>query len=266
MVVEQQRAATEEELHEDGLVGHLTDLRNSVVWSLAVLAVAFFALFPFAEEIYTMFATPLLAVLPEGSELIAIGVLSPFLVPLKVVLFCAFCVTLPHTLYQVWRFVAPGLYKREKGIAAPLVVSSTLLFFLGLAFAYVLVFRLVFTFIVQYAPASISVMPDVQSHLSFALLLFLTFGIAFEVPIAVFILVRSGIVEIATLRRSRRYVIVGAFVAAAIATPPDVISQFMLALPVWLLYEIGIQVSVWFPPAAREEEDNDGAASLGKET
>lgn len=243
-----------EDLHEDGLVGHLIDLRNSVVYALIVFAVAFFAMFPFADQIYDYFSKPLLAVLQQKQgELIATGIIGPFIVPLKVVAFCAFCVTLPHTLFQLWRFVAPGLYRKEKGFALPLVVSSTLLFFLGMAFAYLLVFKVVFTFISEFAPDSIRIMPDVQAHLDFTLLLFLIFGISFEVPVAVFLLVRAGIVEIPGLKKARSYVIVGAFIIAAIITPPDVISQFMLALPVWLLYEIGIQVAQLFPPPPEED-------------
>lgn len=253
---EEQPVATEK-LHEDGIVGHLVDLRNSAVWSLIVFAVAFMGMFPFAEEIYNAFVAPLLAKLPENAELIATGLLGPFVVPLKVVAFCAFCVTLPHTLFQLWRFVAPGLYRKEKGFAMPVVISSTLLFFLGASFAYLLVFKVVFEFIFNFAPTSIRIMPDVQNHLDFALLMFLIFGVAFEVPVVVFLLVRGGIVDIAALRKARSYVIAGAFVVAAIITPPDVISQFMLALPVWLLYEIGIQVAQFFPPPKSDDDDDE---------
>lgn len=259
--------ATEEELHSDGLIGHLTDLRNSVLKALLAVAAAFFALVSFSEEIYHRFAGPLLAELPDGGALIATGVITPFLVPLKVTFLAAFCVVLPYVLYQAWRFVAPGLYRNERRLVLPLVVTSTLLFYLGMAFAYLLVFRVVFSFIVSFAPDSVAVMPDVQNHLRFAMTVFLTFGLAFEVPVAVFILVRGGVLEIAALRRARPYVIAGAFVTAAIITPPDVISQFMLALPVWLLYEVGILVSLLLPgkPDEEGEEAADGPAKEADE-
>ncbi len=258
--------ATEEELHSDGLIGHLTDLRNSVLKALLAVAAVFFALVPFAEEIYVRFAGPLLAELPVGGALIATGVITPFLVPLKVTFLVAFCVALPYVLYQVWRFVAPGLYRNERRLVLPLVVTSTLLFYVGMAFAYLLVFRVVFSFIVSFAPDTVAVMPDVQNHLRFATTVFLTFGVAFEVPVAVFILVRAGVLEIAALRRARPYVIAGAFVTAAIITPPDVVSQFMLALPVWLLYEVGILVALLLPSRSEEEEDAaDGPAKEADE-
>ena len=239
----QPEPADEEKLHEDGLIGHLVDLRSCLLRALLAVGVLFFALFAFHEQIYDWFTRPLISQLPGGSELIATDVLGGFLVPAKVVLFCAFCLALPYVLYQAWSFVAPGLYRRERGLLLPLVVTSTLLFYLGMAFAYLLVFRVVFGFVFSFAPDAITVMPDVQSHLGFVLTLFLVFGIAFEVPVAILILVRLGIVEIAAARRARPYVIVGAFVVAAIITPPDVLSQFMLAIPVWLLYEVGIMAA-----------------------
>lgn len=244
----------EEKLLEDGLLGHLTDLRNSVVKAVLAVGVAFFALFPFNERIYNWFARPLLEQLPAGGEMIATGIISPFIVPLKVTLLVAFCLTLPYVLYQIWRFVAPGLYRREKRLVLPIVVSSTVLFYAGMAFAYFLLLKIVFGFIVSFAPSSIEFMPDVQNYLSFALTLFVVFGIAFEMPVAVFILVRAGVVEIATLRSARTYVIAGSFVVAAIVTPPDVLSQFMLAVPVWLLYEAGILFASLFPSAKEGEE------------
>ncbi len=249
----------EEKLHEDGLIGHLRDLRSSVVKSLVALVVVFIGLFPFSEQIYELFADPLLAELPASSALIATGVLAPFLVPLKVTLFVAFCICMPFMLYQLWLFVAPGLYRRERRFVVPLVFSSTCLFFVGVAFAYFLVFRIVFGFIVSIAPSSVSVMPDVQSHLSFALTIFLTFGLAFEVPVAVFLLVRMGVLELAALRRARPYVLVGSFVVAAIITPPDVFSQVLLALPVWLLYEIGIWISARLIKPDDENEQSEDA-------
>ena len=244
----------EDKLHEDSLIGHLADLRNCLLRALIAVAVVFFALFAFADEIYGSFARPLLVALPEGSELIATGVLGPFLVPFKVTLFVAFCVCLPYILYQVWKFVAPGLYAREKRLVLPLVLSSTALFYLGMAFAYLLVFRVVFGFIVSFAPEAISVMPDVQSHLSFALTIFMTFGLAFEMPVAVYLLVRMGVIEIAALRRARPYVLAGSFVLAAIVTPPDVLSQIMLAVPMWLLFEIGLLVASVFGGKKKDDK------------
>ena len=251
---EKTKPATEEELHEDGLIGHLTDLRDSVLKSVVAIALVFFALFPFSDILYTWFATPLLAELPASGDLIATGVIAPFLVPLKVTFLAAFCITLPFLLFQAWRFVAPGLYRNERRLILPLVMSSTMLFYLGMAFAYYLVFRVVFGFIVSFAPDSVSVMPDVQSHLSFATTVFLTFGLAFEVPVAVFILVRAGVLELEGLRRARPYVIAAAFVTAAVITPPDVISQFMLAVPVWLLYEVGMIVAMLLPGDSKDNE------------
>ena len=258
---ETNQPSSEEGLLEDGLLGHLTDLRDSLVKAVLAVAVAFFALFPFNERIYDWFAKPMLEQLPAGGEMIATGIISPFIVPLKVTLLVAFCITLPYVLYQVWRFVAPGLYKREKRLVLPIIVSSTLLFYAGMAFAYFLLLKIVFSFIVSFAPASIEIMPDIQNHLSFALTLFVIFGIAFEMPVAVFILVRAGVVEIATLRSARTYVIAGSFVTAAIVTPPDVLSQFMLAVPMWLLYETGILFSSMFPSPSKDGEPPENEPS-----
>ena len=246
------KPVSEEELLEDGIMGHLTDLRNCVIKALIAIVVIFFVLFPFNEQIYNLFAQPLLSELSDSSNLIATGIIAPFFIPVKVCFLIAFLISLPYVLFQLWSFVAPGLYKREKKIVVPIIVSSTLLFYLGMVFAYFLIFKIVFGFIVSFAPSSISIMPDVQSHLSFAITMFITFGIAFEVPVVVFILVRSGIVDIDKLKKIRAYVIAGAFVIAAIVTPPDVISQFMLAIPVWLLYEIGILFAALFPKAISE--------------
>ncbi|MBF2735475.1 MAG: twin-arginine translocase subunit TatC [Betaproteobacteria bacterium AqS2] len=250
--------APAEELHEDGLIGHLADLRSSVLRAvLAVLAV-FICLLPFSEQVFTFFADPLLASLQgaEGARVIATGVLDPFIVPLKVTFFVAFCATVPYVLYQLWRFVAPGLYRRERLLVIPIVATSTLLFYLGMAFAYLLVFKLVFEFIISVAPAAIDFLPDSGKYFSFALTAFLVFGFAFEVPVAVFILVRARVVSIAALRSKRPYVIAGSFIVAAIVTPPDVISQFLLAIPLCILYELGIAfASIWAPaPPAAEEE------------
>ena len=204
----------------------------------------FVVLFPFANDIYSLLAAPLLNKLPLGGQMIATGVTTPFFVPIKVAMMTAFLVSLPHTLYQVWAFVAPGLYAHEKKFMIPMIVASSLLFLFGMAFAYFLVFPVVFGFIVGTAPEGVAVMTDIGNYLDFVMTLFFAFGLAFEVPIAVVMAVRFGWVSIAALKEARGYVIVGAFVIGAIFTPPDIISQFMLAVPMWLLYELGIVVAV----------------------
>lgn len=211
----------------------------------AVLAIVivFVCLFPFASDLYSLLAQPLLASLPEGGQMIATDVTTPFFVPMKVAMMAAFLVALPYVLYQVWCFIAPGLYSHEKRLAIPMVFASTVLFICGMAFAYFLVFPVVFGFIAKSAPAGVAVMTDINKYLDFVLTMFMAFGITFEVPIAVVILVKLGMVSVAKLREIRSYVIVGAFVIGAIFTPPDIVSQFMLAIPLWLLYELGIVIA-----------------------
>jgi len=204
------------------------------------IVLTFLVLFPFADQIYTLLAQPLLSKLPVGGQMIATEVTTPFFVPMKMAMMAAFILSLPHTLYQAWAFVAPGLYAHERRFMMPLVIASTLLFLAGMAFAYFLVFPVVFGFITGYAPQGVAVMTDIGSYLDFVITLFMAFGLAFEVPIAVIVLVGFGLVQISTLKEIRSYVIVGAFVLGAIFTPPDIISQFMLAIPLWLLYEAGI--------------------------
>ena len=224
----------------DSFISHLIELRNRLLRIIVVLLLVFIGFAPFANDIYTLLAHPLLAKLPAGGQMIATAVTTPFFVPMKVAMLAAFVVSLPHTLYQVWAFVAPGLYMHERRFMAPLVVASTLLFFAGMAFAYFLVFPVVFGFITSTAPEGVAVMTDIGNYLDFIITLFMAFGFAFEVPIAVLLLVRFGLVNIKTLKEIRSYVIVGAFVLGAIFTPPDIISQFMLAVPLWILYEVGI--------------------------
>ena len=224
----------------DTFISHLIELRDRLLRIVAGIVLTFICLFPFANKIYSLLANPLLSQLPQGGQMIATAVTTPFFVPMKVAMLAAFVISLPYTLYQVWAFIAPGLYQHEKRFAAPMVVLSTLLFLIGMAFAYFLVFPVVFGFIAGTAPEGVAVMTDIGNYLDFVITLFLAFGIAFEVPVAVVILVRMGMVNVATLKEIRSYVIVGAFVAGAILTPPDVISQFMLAVPLWLLYEAGI--------------------------
>jgi len=240
----------------ESFVSHLIELRNRLVRVVIAFVVVFAALFPWAQELYALLAQPMLAVLPKGGQMIATEVITPFMVPVKVAMMTAFLITLPHTLYQIWAFIAPGLYQHEKRIGIPLVVASVLLFLLGMAFAYFLVFPVVFGFIVGIAPAGVAVMTDIGKYLDFVLTLFMAFGITFEVPVAVVLLVKMGMVSVAKLREIRPYVIVGAFVIGAIFTPPDVISQFMLAVPVWLLYELGILVAALITKPRPEAESD----------
>lgn len=221
-------------------ISHLVELRDRLIRIVIGLVLTFIVLFPFADEIYTLLAQPLLTSLPSGGQMIATEVTTPFFVPMKMAMLAAFVISLPHTLYQVWAFVSPGLYAHERRFIMPLVVASTLLFLIGMAFAYFLVFPVVFGFITSYAPEGVAVMTDIGRYLDFVITLFLAFGLAFEVPIAVIVMVGAGLVRIGTLKEVRAYVIVGAFVLGAIFTPPDVVSQFMLAVPLWLLYEAGI--------------------------
>ncbi|KAF0836143.1 Sec-independent protein translocase TatC [Methylovorus glucosotrophus] len=227
----------------DTFISHLIELRNRLLRIVIGVVLVFIGLFPFANKIYTLLAQPLLSHLPAGGQMIATAVTTPFFVPMKVAMLAAFVISLPHTLYQVWSFIAPGLYTHERRFMAPLVVASTLLFFAGMCFAYFLVFPVVFGFIAGTAPEGVAVMTDIGNYLDFVITLFMAFGIAFEVPVAVVLLVYFGLVNIETLKDIRSYVIVGAFVIGAIFTPPDVISQIMLAVPLWLLYEAGILVA-----------------------
>lgn len=229
-----------EETAKDSLISHLLELRSCLVRALVALLAAVFLIFPFSDYLFTWLALPLLQELAGDGELLSISVLGPFVVRLTTSFFAAFWLTLPYLLYQAWRFVAPGLYQNEKSLLLPLLVSSTLLFSLGMAFAYFFVFKAVFGFIAAVAPESVNWTPDIAEYFSFLVKIFLGFGLAFETPVAVFILVRSGVVELETMRQARPWVIVGAFVVAAVITPPDVISQFMLAIPCWLLYEVGL--------------------------
>lgn len=236
-------------------ISHLIELRDRLLYIVAGLLLVFLGLFPFANKIYTLLAAPLLASLPKGGQMIATGVTTPFFVPMKVAMLAAFVISLPHTLYQLWKFVAPGLYRHEKRFAAPMIVCGTLLFLVGMAFAYFLVFPVVFGFITGIAPEGVAVMTDIGSYLDFVITMFLAFGFAFEVPVAVLLLVKLGWVSVATLREVRSYVVVGAFVLGAIFTPPDVVSQLMLAVPLWLLYEAGILAAVFFTGKAQQPQD-----------
>ncbi|MBV1961630.1 MAG: twin-arginine translocase subunit TatC [Immundisolibacteraceae bacterium] len=225
------------------LTGHLLELRQRLVRSLLVLAALILAMMPFAKDIYAFLAIPLMAVLPENASLIATGVASPFLAPFKLVVVLALFAAVPFLLYQLWSFIAPGLYKNERRLAVPLLISSVILFYCGAAFAYFVVFPLVFAFLTQAAPEGVAVMTDISSYLDFVLKLFFAFGIAFEVPIATLLLILSGVVTRKQLAGYRSQIIVAAFVLGMLLTPPDVISQVMLAVPIWLLFELGLLLS-----------------------
>jgi sec-independent protein translocase protein TatC len=227
---------------QETFLSHLIELRQRLVRCLLAFAVACIPALYFSSELYDLLAMPLISSLPQGSKMIATGVITPFLIPMKIAFMAAFVATLPVTLYQGWAFVAPGLYTHEKRLALPLVVSSTLLFLVGMLFCYFIVFRKVFAFIASFAPKSISVAPDIEAYFNFVLGMFLAFGLAFEVPVVVVVLVLTGLVTVEQLREWRGYVIVAIFVIAAVVTPPDVVSQIALALPMCLLYEVGIVV------------------------
>lgn len=235
----------------ESFIAHLIELRTRLLHSAVALLLVFICLFPWASDLYALLAQPLLAKLPKGGQMIATDVTTPFFVPLKVALMAAFLISLPYILYQVWRFVAPGLYAHEKRLVVPLIFASTVLFFCGMAFAYFAVFPVVFGFITASAPIGVAVMTDIDKYLSFVLSMFMAFGITFQVPVAVILLVRMNFVSIEKLREIRPYVVVGAFVVGAIFTPPDVVSQFMLAMPLWLLYEAGIVVASWTKPVEK---------------
>ena len=238
-----ERPGTDGSQAEGTLLSHLFELRNRLLRIVLAILVVFLALFPFANQIYTLLAGPLMAHLPEGSSMIAIEVAAPFLIPFKLVLLLAVVLTIPYLLYQLWGFVAPGLYRHEKRMAVPLVVSSTLLFYAGMAFAYFVVFPLIFAFFVGTAPEGVAVMTDIGRYLDFVILLFLAFGIAFEMPVATILLVSMGATTPEKLSQKRPYVIIGVFVIGMVLTPPDIISQTLLALPMWLLFEIGLVLS-----------------------
>ena len=228
--------------HEESFISHLVELRDRLLRSLIAVAVvlAVLAVYPGPGAIYDILAAPLTAALPEGTKMIAIGVITPFMVPLKVTAMVAFVLALPFVLYQVWAFIAPGLYAHEKRLGIPLIISSSLLFLLGIAFCYFFVFGQVFSFIAGFAPTSITPAPDIDAYLSFVMTMFLAFGLAFQVPVALVVLVKMGVVTVEKLKEWRSYFIVGAFVVAAVVTPPDVVSQLALAIPMCLLYELGI--------------------------
>ena len=246
---------------EQPLIEHLVELRSRILRALFAILAVFLALVGFSQEIYNAVAMPLLAQLPSGASMIATEVASPFLVPFKLCMYLALFIAMPFVLYQAWAFVAPGLYDRERRFALPLLISSIVLFYAGLAFAFFVVFPLVFGFFTSIAPEGVAVMTDISQYLDFVLKMFFAFGIAFEVPVATLLLIWTGLVSAATLRRARPYIIVAAFTLGMLLTPPDVLSQFLLAVPLWLLFEAGLFLSgVLGPekagPQARERDSS----------
>lgn len=239
----------------DSLLGHLLELRNRLLKCVIAVIVVFACLAYFAADIYQLLAAPLIAVLPEGSSMIATDVAAPFFAPFKLTFIVAICLAIPFILLQVWQFIAPALYGKEKRLVAPLVISSTLLFYGGIAFAYFVVFPLVFAFFTSVAPVGVTVATDISSYLDFVLKLFFAFGLSFEIPVAILLLVWTGTVTPATLASKRPYIVVGAFVLGMLLTPPDVLSQTLLAVPMWLLFEAGLWLSRFYQPAPDPEQN-----------
>ena len=237
----------------DTFLSHLIELRQRLVRAMSVVLVIVLCLLPWSREIYAILAQPMLDAMPKGGQMIATDVIGPFLVPLKVTLLVGFVAALPYVLFQAWAFVAPGLYAHEKSLVLPLVITSFLLFLVGMAFAYFFVFPVIFKFMSSVAPDGVAWMTDIDKYFSFVLTTFIAFGVTFEVPVVVVVLVRANLVSIEKLKEARPYVIVGAFVVAAVFTPPDVISQFLLAVPLCLLYELGIFVSRFLGRNARSD-------------
>jgi len=248
---------------QDTFISHLIELRQRLVRVIVAVLAVCLCLLPWSREIYGILAQPLLASLPKGGQMIATDVISPFLVPLKITVLVGFVAVLPYVLHEAWAFIAPGLYAHEKRLVLPLVVTSFLLFLVGMSFAYFLVFPMVFRFMASIAPEGVAWMTDIDKYFSFVLTSFIAFGVTFEVPVVVIVLVRTGLVSIEKLKQARPYVIVGAFVVGAVFTPPDVLSQVMLAVPLWVLYEIGIVISRFM---SRPTEPSQDAASPEAET
>lgn len=247
---------------ENSLLSHLIELRSRILKALASVLAVFLALAYFAQDLYQWLATPLLNALPEHSSMIATDVASPFFAPFKLTLVLSFFIAIPYVLYQVWAFVAPGLYRNEKKLIAPLLLSSTLLFYTGVAFAYYVVFPLAFAFFTSVAPQGVTVSTDISSYLNFVLKLFFAFGVSFEIPIAIILMCWTGVTDAQSLRAKRPYVIVGVFVVGMLLTPPDVISQTLLAVPMWLLFEIGVLIGGLYA-AKRDDDEHPEQSSPG---
>ena len=253
------------ENQEQGFIDHLIELRDRLLRMVVAILILFICLFPFSEQIFSYFAQPLISLMPEGTSMIATGVTSPFLVPFKLVLMLSVLLSLPYTLYQLWAFVAPGLYKHEKTLIAPLVFSSVMLFYCGIAFAYFVVFPLLFGFFIAIAPEGVSVMTDIGAYLDFILAIFFAFGIAFEMPVATFLLVQAGVTTPESLASKRPYIIVGVFVIGMLLTPPDIISQSLLAIPMWLLFEIGLIASIMVQKKKDDKESDEDYQPLSED-
>ncbi|MCI5850110.1 MAG: twin-arginine translocase subunit TatC [Sutterellaceae bacterium] len=260
--------APDDPRNEKPLVEHLVELRNRIVKSVIAILVVFLVLSPFMKQLFDGVSMPLMIALPEGTKMLSTGVVAPFLVPLKVTLFLAFVIALPVVLYQIWAYIAPALYRQEKRLVLPVLVSSTAMFYVGVLYCYFVVFRFVFRFIAQFSPESVNFAPDIDSYFSFVLSMFVAFGVTFEVPIIVMVLNHVGIASLAALKKARPYVIVGAFVLAAIFTPPDVLSQTLLALPLVLLYQAGIWLVQCFGkknPRSFMDQEREEIAELEKQ-
>ncbi|WP_018982569.1 twin-arginine translocase subunit TatC [Salinimonas chungwhensis] len=243
----------------NNLISHLVELRNRILRALLSVLVVFLCLVYFAEDLYHYLASPLMAVLPENASMIATDVASPFFAPFKLTLVLSFFIAIPYVLYQVWAFIAPGLYTTEKKLVIPLLVSSTLLFYAGMAFAYFVVFPLAFAFFTSVAPSGVTVSTDISSYLDFVLKLFFAFGVSFEIPIAIILMCWTGVTDADSLRAKRPFVIVGVFVIGMLLTPPDIISQTLLAVPMWLLFEIGVIVGGFYGKKNDDEQDDHTA-------
>lgn len=244
---------------------HLIELRDRLLHMVLAILIVFVALFAFSENIFTIAAQPLLELMPEGTSMIATGVTSPFLVPFKLVLLLSVLLTIPYLLHQVWAFIAPGLYVHEKRLATPLLISSVILFYCGIAFAYFVIFPILFSFFIGIAPEGVAVMTDIGQYLDFIIAIFLAFGIAFEVPVATFLLIAAGVTSVEKLAEKRPYIIIGAFVVGMLLTPPDVISQSLLAIPIWLLFELGLISSRLFLKD-KDSNNKDGQEDIIMET
>ena len=243
-----------QEQEEQTLMDHLVELRDRLLHMVLAILIVFVCLFAFSEDIFTYAAEPLLDLMPEGTSMIATGVTSPFLVPFKLVMLLSVLLTIPYLLHQLWAFIAPGLYSHEKRLATPLLISSVILFYCGIAFAYFVIFPILFSFFIGIAPDGVAVMTDIGQYLDFIIAIFLAFGIAFEVPVATFLLIAAGVTSADKLAGKRPYIIIGAFVIGMLLTPPDVISQSLLAVPIWLLFELGLIASRLFLKSQVQEE------------
>ena len=243
------------------IVQHLVELRSALLRSIIAIALLFTVLFPFSEDIYSFIAAPILAVIP-GSNLIAISVISPFLTPLKMSLILAIYLALPYLLFKIWQFTAPALYQHEKKLVLPLVISSTILFYAGLLFAFYIVFPVIFNFLSSVGPTSVEFAPDIQYYLDFILKVSFAFGVAFEVPVATILLIMFNVTTVSQLKKNRPYIIIGAFVIGMVLTPPDVISQILIAIPIWLLFEVGLMLAPMFKVRKNDKNLKDDQPTI----